>query len=269
MEYALNGATTMPLGQQDEIRLAAAAGFQKIEFRAPKMESFLETGTLEQLARLLHEHHIRPLSINGIERFNTAEKERELLRETEKLAGWAAALDCPYLVFVPGREPDQNLRKRGAARTLDRLSCLSEVCARFQIRPALEFLGFPDSTLGTLAEAWRIVERLGREDVGLVLDTFHFFLSGESVSNLAVIPPGRIVIFHVNDVEDLPGCELSDENRVLPGQGIAPLRRIWKVMRERQGIDHASIELFRPQLWREPAEEVLRNCIQSMRSIFC
>ena len=40
---------------------------------------------------------------------------------------------------------------------------------------ALEFLGFANCSVNTLEACWRVVQRVNRPNVGLVLDTFHFY----------------------------------------------------------------------------------------------
>lgn len=60
----------------------------------------------------------------------------------------------------------------------------------------------------------------------MVLDTFHFFAGGSQLESIDAVDPKKLFIFHVNDAEPLPKNELQDANRLLPGDGVIPLREI-------------------------------------------
>jgi 2-keto-myo-inositol isomerase len=270
IQYGLNGATTMPLDQTREIRLAAATGFDLIEFRAPKIEKFLQSGSLAALKGLLEAEGIKLLSINSIEQVNTrpAGAAQALQAETQKLATWAQALSCPYLVAVPGFLSNPAPEDEIIAQTADCLAPLAEIAAAHQVRLGFEFLGFAHCSVNSLRMARQIVAKLGSPSVGLVIDTFHFFLSQEPLELLAELQPGELLLLHVNDVEERPRSQLADEHRLLPGDGVIPLKEMWEALRARELIDHASLELFRPQYWRAPPEEFLPQALASLRRVF-
>ena len=105
----------------------------------------------------------------------------------------------------------------------------------------------------TLDLAAQIVREAGRKDLGLVIDSFHFYAGGSTVEMIEALDPELIQIFHINDAEDLPRDQLEDRHRLLPGQGILPLREMISAFR-RIGYDKvASVEIFRPEYWeRDP-----------------
>lgn len=260
----------MPLDSAEEVRQAAAAGFDLIEFRAPKIAWWLEREALDDIRRQIDAPGIRPLSINAIEQANTRPPDgrRALLDECERMAGWAAALGCPYVIAVAGLldepQPEEDVR----ARTVDALAALADIAERHDVRLGFEFLGFRNCSVNSLQSALKIVRRVKRPSVGLVLDTFHFFLSGEPVDALQEIQSGELFILHVNDAENRPRTELADEHRLLPGEGVIPLRQIWDTLQQRVLIGHASLELFHPQHWQEPPEQFLPRALASLRTAF-
>jgi len=269
-KFGLNGATTQPLDQASEIRLAGAAGFDLIEFRAPKLEAFLRTGTLAELKAMLDAARLAPLSINAIEQVNTrpAAGAAALAEECERLAGWAEALGCPFLVIVPGflREPQP--QEELVARAVDTLAPLAERAAAHGVRLGFEFLGFENCTVNRLATARDIVHKLASPHVGLVIDTFHYYLGGEPIELLRELEPGELLVFHVNDAEPQPRTKLADQHRLLPGRGVIPLREIWGALQERKLTEHASLELFRPEYWERAPEPFLREAVDSLRETF-
>lgn len=267
IKYGLNGSTTMPLDQATEIRQAAAAGFDLIEFRAPKIEQFLQAGALADLKRLLDEAGIAPLSINSIEKIQSRPA-AELQAECEQHATWAQALGCPYVIAVPGFLPDPVPPQEAVARTLDALAPMAEIAGAHSVRLGFEFLGFADCWVNSLAMARDTVRKLDNPHVGLVIDTFHFYLSAEPLELLSDLAPRELLLFHVNDVEGLPRAELADEHRILPGDGVIPLREMWTQLRKHDLITHASLELFHPGYWKHPPGEFLPQALASMKRVF-
>jgi sugar phosphate isomerase/epimerase len=142
IKYGLNGSTTMPLDQATEIRQVAAAGFDLIEFRAPKIEQFLQTGALAELKQLLDDTGLEPLSINSIEKLQSRPA-AELLVECEQHAAWAQGLGCPYIIAVPGFLSEPVPPQEAIARTVDALAPLAEIAGAHNLHLGFEFLGAP------------------------------------------------------------------------------------------------------------------------------
>src|SRR5687767_3209406 len=107
MKLALNGATTMHADLETDIKAAGAAGFELLEIWASKLREFLKTKTTEDLKGLLKESRLEPYSINSIEHitFRTAADYEKIKAETEEFSRIAGEIDCPYVVVVPGKLP--------------------------------------------------------------------------------------------------------------------------------------------------------------------
>jgi 2-keto-myo-inositol isomerase len=144
---------------------------------------------------------------------------------------------------------------------------LSRLAAPHGVRLAYEFLGFADCTVNSLAQCAAIVEKVARPNVGLVLDTFHFFAGDSSVASIRQVDPRHIFMVHLNDVERVPRRKMHDALRLYPGKGVIPLRAI---LRELQAIGYAgkmSVEIFRPQYWSRPPLQVAREARQASLSL--
>ena len=65
----------------------------------------------------------------------------------------------------------------------------------------------------------------------------------------------KILVFQVGDCENLPVARLQTLQRLLPGAGSIPIRKIWHEMNA-VGYDRlATVEAPRPEYWeRDPAE---------------
>ena len=270
MKLALNGATTMRADLATDLEAAKAAGFDYLEIWAAKLRAFLKQRSASELKDLFAESGLGALSINSIEHitFRDAEAYRAIKRECEELSSIAAAIGCPCIVVVPGRLPEGGAsRETVTAESVKVLNELCDISAAHGVSLAFEFLGQPDCSVPTLDLAAEIVREAGRKDLGLVIDSFHFYAGGSTIEMIEALDPSLIQIFHINDAEDLPREQLEDRHRLLPGMGILPLREMVSAFR-RIGYDKvASVEIFRPEYWEQDPFQLAREAHEATKRI--
>lgn len=269
MKLALNGATTMKASLETDILAASGAGFDYLEIWASKLRRFLESKTTARLKELFKEHNLKPYSINSIEHvtFRSRDAHSKLLSECEELCRIAQDIACPYIVVVPGPLPEGKSRAdviEESARVLDELGRIAE---SFQVSLAFEFLGQPRCSVQTLELAHEIVKETGRANVGLVIDSFHFYAGGSSLEAIEALDPDRLFIFHINDAEARPRAELEDSHRLLPGSGILPLKEIVGALRHIDYERVASVEIFRPEYWERDPFELAREAHRAASNV--
>jgi 2-keto-myo-inositol isomerase len=252
MKLALNGATTMRADLPTDLLAGKAAGFDYVEIWAAKLRKFLRERSTTELADLFAESGLEPLSINSIEHitFREAHAYESIKHECEELSSIAEAVGCPCIVVVPGPLP-----KGGASResviseSIRVLTELCEISAAHGVALAFEFLGQTDCSVPTLDLAAEIVREVNRKDLGVVIDSFHFYAGNSTLGMIEDLDPDLIQIFHINDAEDRPRDQLEDRHRLLPGLGILPLRQMISVFRQIGYDKVASVEIFRPEYW--------------------
>ena len=61
------------------------------------------------------------------------------------------------------------------------------------------------------------------ENVGLLVDSYHFHAAAEPMATLAQMPRERVVHAHINDAPAGPLEKLQDFDRLLPGEGVIDL----------------------------------------------
>jgi len=252
MLLALNGATTMKADLPTDIRVAGAAGFDLVELWAAKLDTYLAKHRADDLVKLLLTNRVSPYSINSIEQitFRDAAGRAEVNRRCHQLCEIARAIHCPYLVVVPSDKPTPTITwPEIVAESVKVLRELSLIASEYSIGLAFEFIGDSKRSVATLGQCWEIVQKTDRPNVGLVIDTFHFYAGGSTLEQLKAIDPARLFIFHINDVEPRPKAELTDAHRLFPGLGVIPLKEMIATLR---GIGYdrmASVEIFRPEYW--------------------
>ena len=253
-----------------DIRAAKAAGFDCLEIWAAKLRSYLQLHTTAELKAVFDENDITPYSINSLERitFRDTEGQTQLLRECEELCHIAGELDCPYLVVVPGILPEGTTDDAIIEESVRILNALADIAAKYNVKLAFEFLGQPDCSVQTLDFAKEIVAKVNRENVGLVLDSFHFYAGNSSFAAIDSLDAEKLFIFHINDAEELPRHELEDRHRLLPGLGILPLKEILTGLR-RIGYDRVvSVEIFRPEYWQRDPYELAKEAYAAVQNVF-
>src|SRR5918911_1320994 len=200
MKLALNGATTMRADLPTDVRAASAAGFDYLEIWASKLRKYLQTHTTADLRELLAERALSPYSINSIEHvtFRDDEGRRALLEECEELCRIASEIGCPYIVVVPSPKPAGASQEEVIDESVSVLRELGEVAARRGVGLAFEFLGPPGCSVQTLELANEIVSLVALPNVGLVIDSFHFYAGGSSLESIEALDPARLYVFHIN-----------------------------------------------------------------------
>jgi 2-keto-myo-inositol isomerase len=270
MKIALNGATTMRADLSTDIKAASAAGYDALEIWSAKLYRYLESATAADLAAEFEAAGIRPYAINSIEHvtFRNESDYAGIRDECRRLSEIAARLACPYIVVVPGKLPPGKNREYIVAESALILDDLAAIAAEHNVSLAFEFLGQADCSVQTLDLASEIVNATRSRNLGLVIDTFHFYAGNSSFEAIDRVDPEKVFIFHVNDAEDLPRERLTDAQRLYPGHGILPLR----VIRDRlaaTGYDKVmSIEIFRPEYWERDPLTVAAEARQAAEEAF-
>lgn len=261
MKIALNGATTMRADLETDIKAASQAGFDLIEIWASKLREFLKTRTTADLKKLLIENNLEPYSINSIEHitFRNAADYEKIKAECEEFSRIAGEINCPYVVVVPGKLPENASESEIIEESVRVLNELADIAEKHRVGLAFEFLGQADCSVQTLDLDKKIIERVNRKNVGLVIDTFHFYAGNSSLEAIETLDPEKLFIFHINDAEDLPKQDLTDAHRLYPGLGILPIKEI-KEKFDKIGYDRmVSIEIFRPEYWDADPFEVAKQ----------
>ena len=264
MKLALNGATTMRASLETDVQAAVAAGFDYVEIWKAK----LGHGSVKDLFR---DANVRPLSINSIEHitFRDAQAYEGIKQECRELSRIAAEIECPYIVVVPGRLPGDKGDVDVVAESVPVLAELCDIAAEHGVALGFEFLGQADCSVQTLDVATEIVRETARDNVGLVIDSFHFYAGGSNVEMIEKLDPRLIYIFHINDAEDRPRAQLEDRHRLLPGLGILPLREMMTAFRKIGYDDVASVEIFRPEYWERDPLQLARDAKVAAERIVC
>ena len=274
MKLGFHGATTMTSSLETDVEITSRAGFKGLEVWAAKMDTYLATHTVDDLRYLFERNAVVPLAFNSIEFIGFRGKEYPQVqmrcRELSKLAKY---IGCPTIAVVPSPTPDRNIPWSEIVNEyVTVLRDLGAIAAEYNIRLAFEFLGFGWCSVRTPRSAWEIVQKTNLGNVGMIIDTAHYYAGGALLKELEQLDGNSIFAFHINDLEDTPREAITDGTRLFPGYGVVPLKKICAIMRAIGYDGHCSIEIFRPEYWqRDPqsvADEAKKTALQLLTPYF-
>jgi len=253
MILSFHGATTMSSNLETDVRISQQAGFDALEVWYPKIEKYVESHSVEDLKALFSDNKIRPVALDALEFVGfRGEEFVGIQKRCCEMCEIAFALGCPTIAVVPSPSPNRQITWSEIVEEYVSVLCnLSDIAAPFGIKLAFEFLGFGWCSVRTPRAAWEIVQKVKRENVGMVIDTAHFYAGGGLMSELQSLQGSKIFALHLDDCEDTPKEAITDGTRLFPGKGVVPVVEICKILKSIGYDGHCSIELFRPEYWEQ------------------
>ncbi len=257
------------LSWPDFAHLASKTGFHGVD---PMLEAAMADG-VQATTRLLTEFHLRPSYVNLPVEFRKDDAAfRAGLPKLEDVAPFAAAIGCPRMMtyIMPSSDiPKDELRRTYKKRFTE----IGNILARSHCRLGLEFLGplhlrrqFPNEFIWKMGEMLAFAKECG-SNVGLTLDSWHWYTAGATTADIIAAGKDRIVAVHFSDVPKLPPDQIRDNERLLPGEGVAGLTGFVQALQKIGYEDGLSIEVFGRGLKEMPPEESARLCLTYGRQV--
>ena len=109
----------------------------------------------------------------------------------------------------------------------------------------------------------------GTQNVGLLVDCWHWYTAGNSVMDLASIPVEKIVHVHINDAPRKPVEEQVDNVRLLPGQsGVIDIRGFLRTLSALGYDGPVAVETFSEDLNKLSPDEAAALTEAATRKVF-
>ncbi|MFX1568468.1 MAG: sugar phosphate isomerase/epimerase family protein [Promethearchaeota archaeon] len=267
MKLAVNQATLMKTPMKIFLDAIAKAGFQGVELRRDETFEYLKEYKVQDLKELLENNGLECITFNAIELFSLCPKKefKNILRYTERLMNIGNEIGCDMIITVPSFLEDSYLGSvKIISKTVNRLKIIAKLAEKYDFKLGFEPLGFPSCSVRKVEMALKIIEHEGLPDMGLVIDTFHYFIGGHSIEELESIELKKLWLIHINDAIEKPYEELQDSHRILPGLGFFNLEMFVKKLKDIGYDKWLSLELFNEHIW---SEDPYKIAIDSMESI--
>lgn len=148
----------------------------------------------------------------------------------------------------------------------ERYRALLKIGDQIGVVPQVEVWGF-SKTLSRLGEAVQVAIEADHPSACVLADAYHLYKGGSGIEGLKLLAPNAMFAFHLNDYPATPDrATISDAQRVYPGDGVAPLTKLLKTLREIGFKGALSLELFNRDYWMRDAGEVARTGLEKMRA---
>lgn len=275
-KIALNASTIrgQKLSVEQQIQVAADAGYDGLEPWIGDLRDFVQDGG--KLADLRSRFDDAGISMSGAIGFaqwvvddpvgraaGLAEARRDM--EMVRTLGGTVMAAPPI-----GAHNEAALHDSGPIpldAIAQRYRALLDVGVEMGVTPLLEIWGF-SPTLSRLCELAYVATAAQHPEAAVLPDFYHIYKGGNDMVSLGMIEASRMPLFHINDYpSDPPLASISDRDRVFPGDGVCPLVETIAMLLGNGFQGTFSLELFNPDYWKRPAEEVAREGIAKSRAV--
>lgn len=266
--YCLNTSTIrgQKLGIVREIEIAAEAEYDGIEPWIRGIEEYVKQGgSLKDLSKKIRDLGLTVESAIGFAQWivDDDETRRKALEQAKRDMDLVRQIGGTRIAAPPTgatRQSDMDLFK-AAERYRDLLNVGDEM----GVIPQAEVWGF-SKTLSRLGETVFVAVESGHPKACLLPDVYHIFKGGSGFEGLRLLSGQSIHVFHVNDYPaDPPRETISDKHRVYPGDGIAPLKQIFRGLVEVGFQGTLSLELFNPDYWAQDPLAVAKTGLEKTK----
>jgi len=257
----------MPYPLQEDIVSAHKAKFEGIEIWYDKLKKFLNEGnTLVKLQELLWSAELEPAAICAVPLIAFSDNE-QALQEIVKAAQIAAQIDCDTILVFPGdAQPEGTGKADAIKKAASALRAYAEAIKPYKVKIAFEPIGMHPYVPGP-NEALEIIGIAGSENLGIMMDTFHYYKSAVPLEDIKKIPVEKLFLVHINDVESLPREELNDGHRLYTGLGVIPLVDELRILKEKGYRGFLSVEIFREEYWKENPEKISMDAKKNLDAV--
>jgi len=267
--YCLNTSTIREkkIGIVAELEIAAKVGYHAVEPWMRQLEEYVAGGgSLKDLGKRIRDLGLTIESAIGFAQWIVDD-------DTARAAGLEAAKrDMAMLVEIGGKRlaappvGAQKITGMNLFTIAERYRKLLELGDTMGIVPELEVWGH-SQTLGRLGEAVFCAVEAGHPKSCLLPDIYHIFKGGSEFTGLKLLSGQAIHVFHVNDYPATPArAEQTDADRVYPGDGVAPLKEIFRTLHANGFRGYLSLELFNRTYWQQDPELVAKTGLEKTRA---
>jgi sugar phosphate isomerase/epimerase len=162
-------------------------------------------------------------------------------------------------------------------QTASRLRQVARVLGQHEVRLGLEYVG-PRTAwsarrypfLHTLAETQDLIAEIGLPNVGLVLDSWHWFHAGDTVADIQALRNEDVVAVDLNDAPaTIPKDQQKDGARELPmATGVIDVGSFLKALLAIGYDGPVRAEPFNEAVRKMPPEEAVAATSQAMKKAF-
>jgi sugar phosphate isomerase/epimerase len=268
-KYCLNTSTIrgQKLPFDKELEIAAKAGYSAIEPWAHKIHEYAGAGgNLKDLRKRIADLELTVESAISFFQWIIDDDSRRAkgFEQAKRDMDILAQIGGKRIAAPPAgatREPGLDLMKAA-----ERYRELLELGDKFGVVPQIELWG-SSKNLHRLGQCMFVVIESGHPKACFMPDVYHIYKGGSDFTGLKQLSAHAIQVLHMNDYPaDPPRDKIGDRDRVMPGDGIAPLTQILRDLCATGNRAVLSLELFNPEYWKQNPLQVAKIGLTKMKA---
>lgn len=250
-------------------RLAHEAGFSAVEISVPKLRNYLSIGhTPADVVELLKLFQLRPVCVNdifGVESMRPEERER-IFAEMDYLAPIVEQIGCKTMQVCPLTELAELSWPEARRMTAKNIRKLCETAKAHGFTIQLETMAW--APIHSLQRGLEMVDEVGMDNMGISIDTWHFYAGGETTPDDVAAMDRRLMcnIHFCDGRRPYPGEEWDEEvqRAYYPGEGDIPLAAYAAAIKATGYDGPWSIELISRKHWEADSREVVDKLYEGL-----
>lgn len=265
MRLSMNLVSLKKEPLEARLRAISEAGFEGVGLWVSDMEEFISAGgSLKQLGDILSELNLEVPELCALGGWHLVDDKSGLKVELQRIGRMCeeVGINRTVLICPVAWEAEAPLE-----RSAKDYKELCEMGKEWGFIMGLEFLGMKKG-INNPVSAWEIVKEANCENGGVVVDFFHLLKGSGKPADLLSLPAKGIALVHFNDIPgDKPLETLTDADRVLPGEGSAPLDELLSNLKKIGYEGWLSIEIFNPVHQSRPPSDVCKEAIEKAKKL--
>jgi sugar phosphate isomerase/epimerase len=251
-----------------ELETASKAGFRSVEIWMDSFNTYVEKGgTIADLNNRIKDLGLKIENCIGFAQWIVDDEatRQKGVEQLKKEMDMLASIGCFRTAAPPmGATKDPGLDLKRAA---ERYNTILELSKQTGVVPQLELWGFSQN-LNRLSDVLYVATESGHPSARLLLDVYHIYKGGSSVDSLHLVGKAGLEIFHINDYPaSIPAENITDADRIYPGDGVAPLRKILEQVRRPDKPVVLSFEVFNKTYYSQDALLVAKTALAKMKAV--
>jgi len=271
MIQALHGVSVLHSNAVTQLRIARETGFTALELLPEHLFRYLEHGgSLDNYKSLMQQHGIAISCINALKAIGRHQPQarRQMLDEADRICRAAQQLACPVVQIMALNEIDELSPAACQEVLTQNIRDIAQIGKGYGIKFQIEVVAF--TPFNSLKQALAIIDAVGADNVGLVIDFWHLHTGGDTTpAEVAALYPGLIYGVHFCDGRRLKPGEKWDERvqrNYRPGEGEVDLAA-WVAAVKATGYDGVWCpELLSPTRWEDDLWQIARESLDSLNA---
>ncbi|MBY5947776.1 sugar phosphate isomerase/epimerase family protein [Photobacterium rosenbergii] len=273
MRFALHGMCSLHSNILSDIRLAKETGYQGLEIHTEKLWRYINAGfTSEEFKARLDAANITPSAIDiigGVEAA-TKEEQQRVFKEAEILCRFAKDIGAPTIQLNAFESLNAFSTEENIQLTAKNIRSIADIGREHGIR--FQYEGAAWTPIATLEDYYRLLDAVGRDNFGFVLDTWHLWACrGATLEQISQVDKSLIYNVHLSDgkrpAKGQPWVDERELRGFYIGEGDIPMQE-WVDALLQTGYDgFFSGEFLNDQLWEHDHYEVAEKMLNGMKAL--